>query len=413
MAGIYRTRPTADSIAPALDVPAVALGDDIFMSPGVSNSYAIATDAGRVIVNAGLIFEGPLRRSAYAAVPGPTHTIITTQGHPDHWGGIAYLREPGTDTIMHSNYRLWRDDTQRLLGFRARNTAFGFGNISKILVERIQKMDFTGIDMSFPEPTTTFDDRLELRIGGREFVLIATPGGETTDALVVWMPAERTLFTGNLFGPLFGVVPNLSTIRGDRYRDPLRYVEALDTVLDLGAERLITGHFDPIDGTDVIEEEVRAMRDAMQWVHDRTFEGMEAGKDVHTLMSEIRLPEEFDVGQWYGKTSWNVRSIWEMYAGWFHHQSTTELYDVPIRAVATDLVHAKGPDELVEAARAHLRAGRAVHALHLTETVLADGDSSSAREIAIQAHELLLADTDNFWEKAWLSTTIEKLRTQQ
>ena len=50
--------PTGRS-AVATDDPAVALGNHIWMSPGVSNSYAVATDDGRVIVNGGLFFEGP------------------------------------------------------------------------------------------------------------------------------------------------------------------------------------------------------------------------------------------------------------------------------------------------------------------------------------------------------------------
>ena len=64
----------------------------------------------------------------------------------------------------------------------------------------------------------------------------------------------------------------------------------------------------------------------MQWVHDRTVDGMNAGTDVHTLMREVRLPEHLDVGEGYGTVAWNVRAIWENYAGWFHHRSTTELY---------------------------------------------------------------------------------------
>ena len=120
-------------------------------------------------------------------------------------------------------------------------------------------------------------------------VLLSTPGGETTDALVVWLPDSKTLLSGNLFGPLFGHVPNLVTMRGDRYRDALTYVASLDVVLDLAPERLITGHFDPIEGADRIAAEVVAMRDATQWVHDRTVEGMNAGKDVHTLMSESHV----------------------------------------------------------------------------------------------------------------------------
>ena len=60
--GIYRDRPGAADLAPATGAPAIDLGQDIWMSPGVSNAYALGTDDGRVIVNAGLVFEGPLRR---------------------------------------------------------------------------------------------------------------------------------------------------------------------------------------------------------------------------------------------------------------------------------------------------------------------------------------------------------------
>ena len=160
-------------------------------------------------------------------------------------------------------------------------------------------------------------------------MLIATPGGETFDSMVVWLPESRTLFSGNLTGPLFGHVPNLVTIRGDRYRDALTYIDSLDVLLELAPRRVLTGHFDPIVGADRIAEEVAAMQEAMRWVHDRTVEGMNAGTDVHTLMREVTVPDHLDVGEGYGQTSWNVRAIWENYAGWFHHRSTTELYGVP------------------------------------------------------------------------------------
>ena len=212
--------------------------------------------------------------------------------------------------------------------------------------------------MSFTEPTATFDKSRQLTVGGRDLELLWTPGGETTDALAVWVPDDRVVFTGNLFGPLFGHVPNLVTIRGDRYRDPILYIEAADAILALRPEKLVTGHFDPIEGADRIAEELTAMRDAMQWVHDRTVEGMEAGKDVYTLMRDVTVPEHLDVGEGYGRTAWNVRAIWEMYAGWFYHRSTTELYPVAPTAVFADLVSAAGAEKLVDAARARLAAGR-------------------------------------------------------
>jgi alkyl sulfatase BDS1-like metallo-beta-lactamase superfamily hydrolase len=414
MAGIHRERPGAADLAAATGAPATPLGNDIWMSPGVSNAYAVATDEGRVVVNAGLVFEGPLHRKAFADIPGPTRAIVITQGHADHWGAVNALRDNDTDVVMHRNYRYWRDDNERLMGYRVPKTSFAFQKFTTAMLEHFKTMDPATIDFSFPEPTTTFDRRHALTVGGRAFELAWTPGGETTDSIVVWLPQDRILFSGNLFGPLFGHVPNLMTIRGDRYRDPILYIESLNTVLEYRPDKVITGHFAPIEGADRIAEEVTAMRDAMQAVHDRTIELMNSGADVYTAMRGVRVPEHLDIGEGYGKTSWNVRAIWEMYAGWFQHRSTTELYDVAPNSVATQIVNAAGADALVEAARTQVAGGRPVEALHLTDLVLtAEPAHPEARAVAAEAHDALLADTDNFWEKAWLTKSINELRTTQ
>jgi alkyl sulfatase BDS1-like metallo-beta-lactamase superfamily hydrolase len=414
MSGIHRERPGADAIAPARGDPATDLGDRIWLSPGLSNAYLIGTDDGRVLVNAGMGFEGPLHRRAFDAVDdATTRALVFTQGHYDHVGGADCLRDPDTDVIAHSSFATWRDDNERLEQFRARNAAFAWIDAILAAMAYAESLGVGAVAQARPEPTTTFDDRLEGTIGGRPLVMLATPGGETTDALVIWLPESRTLLSGNLFGPLFGHVPNLVTIRGDRYRDALQYVASLDLVLGLGVERLLTGHFDPIEGADRIAEEITAMRDATQWVHDRTVEGMNAGVDVHTLMQEIRNPPGLDVGEGYGLVAWNVRAIWETYAGWFHHRSTTELYGVPPAAVAPDLVAVAGADRLVAAAAVRLAEGEPVAALHLCDTVLAvDPDHAAARAIAIEAHEALLDGEDNFWRRAWLVRAVDRLRSE-
>lgn len=411
MPGIHRLRPGADAMAAATDTPAVDLGGDVWMSPGWSNSYLLPTDEGRVVINTGMGFEGPLHRRAYDAVDAsPVRAVLLTQGHYDHVGGIDVLKDPGSDVVAQAGFATWRDDNERLETFRSRNSAFAFMDAIIAAMDYARSVGVGAVPQGRPAPTVLVEDRLVLTIGGRRLELIATPGGETFDSMVVWLPESRTLFSGNLFGPLFGHVPNLVTIRGDRYRDALTYIASLEVVRELAPERLITGHFEPILGAAVIEEEVCALQEAMGWVHDRTVDGMNAGSDVHTLMRSTRVPDHLDVGEGYGQTKWNVRAIWENYAGWFHHRSTTELFGVAPLAVAPDLVAAAGAGALVDAAKRHLDEGRPVEALQLTDIVLAaDRSDAAAAAVAIAAHEMLLDATENFWEQAWLRRSITKL----
>lgn len=409
---LFRQRPGADAIRAATDAPAIDLGDGLWMSQGLSNSYMLCADEARIIVNCGMGFESPCHRAAFDAVDrSPVHTIILTQGHPDHFGGVDRFLEPATQVVTHANFRAVRSEFERLMAFRARNSAFAWMEKLETAFAHARRTGRHLPGQSSPDPTLTFEHELELVIGGRRLKLVATPGGETTDSLVVWLPDCRTVLTGNMLGPLFGHLPNLVTIRGDRYRDALAYVESIERVRALRPARLVTGHFDPVEGKDRIDAELCRLRDATQWVHDRTVEGMNAGRDVHSLMREIALPPELEVGEGYGKVAWNVRAIWETYAGWFHHRSTTELYGVPAEAVAADVVSAAGAPALIAAAAARLRAGQAAEAIHLTDLVLAaDPTSSAARVTAAEAHASLLAKATNFWERAWLEKRLGELR---
>jgi alkyl sulfatase BDS1-like metallo-beta-lactamase superfamily hydrolase len=406
---VYRNRPGADGMRPAAAEKAEQIAAGLWCSPGLSNAYLLTTGAGRVIINTGMGFEGPVHRANFDAVdPSPVRYIIFTQGHVDHVGGLDSVRDPDTTVVAQRNWTLWRDDNERLIPYRASRSAFAFQDTLAEGIRAIQRRLGTKhlSGQSVPVVDVDFDDTLALEVGGRRMELISVPGGETNDSLVVWLPEERICLCGNVFGPIFGHIPNLVTIRGDRYRDALTAIASVERVRDLQPELLVTGHFEPIAGADRINAELTRLRDAIQHIHDQTVAGMNAGKDVRTLMREITLPPECEVGQGYGKVAWDVRAIWENYSGWFHHESTTELYPVGFDAVAADVVELAGADALVQRARAHLAEGRPVHAIHLAELV--PPDHPGAREVLRDAHENLLADSTNFWERAWLTRQIAR-----
>jgi alkyl sulfatase BDS1-like metallo-beta-lactamase superfamily hydrolase len=412
-APLYRSRPGGFDIRPASQAGARRVHALVWVSEGLSNSYLAVTPAGRVVVNTGMGFEAPVHRRNFDAVDsGPVRYVLLTQGHVDHVGGVDLFREEGTQVIAQAGNAAQQADDARLARFRAARSSFAFADAIGRALRHLRESAGALPAQSRPTPTQTFEDHHAFELGGVRFELLATPGGETTDSMVVWLPQHGVCFAGNLFSALFGHFPNLVTIRGDRYRDALRFVASLERVLALEPELLLVGHHQPIEGRALVRAELERLRGAVLFVHDETVRGMNEGRDVWTLMREIALPPELEVGEGYGRVSWSVRAIWESYAGWFHHRSTTELYGLPAWSIHPELAElAGGPDVLAERAARRLAAGEPVAALHLCEVALsADSRHRAALTASLRAHERLEAASRNFWESAWLRRQIAALR---
>ncbi|MED5261418.1 MAG: alkyl sulfatase dimerization domain-containing protein [Myxococcota bacterium] len=411
---LYKSRP----VAPYPPTEGIErINDFILLSEGLSNSYMIETSEGNIQINAGMFFEAPIHKANYEAVAQqPTRYLVVTQGHVDHVGGTAFLRKewPGLQLIATSGNAEHQAYDGRLGRFRAERSGFAFAQtLAKTIASSNEKHGPLPAQDA-PTPDIVFDNHYAMELGGLRIELIAVPGAETNDSLIVWLPDHKICFTGNLFGCPFGHFPNLITIRGDRYRDALVCAEAVETVKALEPEMILYGHHAPVIGRELIQEELACLKGAILFVHDAVVEGMNEGKDVHTLMQEIELPSELEVGQGYGKVSWSIRAIWENYAGWFHHASTSELYSVPHSAIHADLIDmAGGPAAIVARAREKLAAGELEQAVHLLDTVLSEGNHPDAIDAMVETHERLLEASENFWLSAWLGNQISLLKARR
>jgi alkyl sulfatase BDS1-like metallo-beta-lactamase superfamily hydrolase len=149
-------------------------------------------------------------------------------------------------------------------------------------------------------------------------------------------------------------------------------------------------------------------------VHDEVVKGMNAGKDVYSLMREVKLPEELEVGESYGKLTWSIRGIYEGYAGWFDLRPET-MYETPVSAVYPDVVRlAGGPDAVARLAREKLAGGQTVEALNLTGIALAAAPSNpAALDARLQALRKLRADAKNTNEHGWLDYAMEQVKKAQ
>lgn len=385
---------------------AIERAPGVHESRGVGNSYLFTTSEGDVLVNAGTLGDARRGRALFSKVSSsPIRRIILTQSHANQYGGLEIYKTPDNTVIAQRNYPEDRRYSEALSAHYRRGSRRMFGQITGPVQDIVPTKEVS--------PDLLIDERYAFELGGRRFEILWTPGGETRSALIVWLPDERIAVVGNLFGPIFGNQPNLNTIRGDKPRSALQFIESSKTLRALQPELLLTGHED-IRGAELIEREVTRIIDAVQWVHDRTLEGMNAGVSLRTLMREIQVPPELALTEEYGKTPWNVRAIWHEYTGWFDpDRGTTELYGVPPSSVAPELAAlAGGVDRLVASARGFVTGNRPLEALHLLEIALAvEPDFKLARDAKRAALALLLDQTGgkNLWERMWIASEIRAL----
>ncbi len=403
----------AELITLPIEVDEVAPG--VFRASGVGNTFVITTSEGNVIFDTGLVIQASEQIRQLKTILGDFEPvkIVLSHSHADHVGGTRLWSGENTELIAHEEF----EEEQRYLTelnpyLHQRNRTL-FPWIPET-PRTLPGMDFRGL---IPDIRVDNDIPYSFTLGDRRFEVHATPGAEGADNVVLWLPDDKVLLTGDFFGPQFPQFPNLFTMRGEKMRKPVEYMNSIDHLLNLEIETLLPSHLEPVRGANDIRAGMIKIREAVDFVHSATVSGMNAGTSLSELMVEIRLPERLLLSETHGKVSWAVKSIWEYYATWFHFDRTSELYATPQSAVLDDLAGIIDADAALSLVREKLQRNEPEQALLLLELFEGFDTDPELMTLLMELRVEVLSQlreratvTGNDYELYWLDSELEKAR---
>jgi alkyl sulfatase BDS1-like metallo-beta-lactamase superfamily hydrolase len=172
--------------------------------------------------------------------------------------------------------------------------------------------------LGYRRPTQTWaENGLHTSIAGEPVVVYTDYSFDSNDSLILWFP-ERGACSNNHITATF---PNMVSIAGGPYRDPLPWLDGCDVILRLGAEHLLGCHGLPTSGAEAVAKRVTAFRDALQFVYDQAVRGMNRGLSPDEILEEVRLPEhlagDVNVAQSYSEWQFGLRAVYSGSLGWY------------------------------------------------------------------------------------------------
>ena len=258
----------------------------------------------------------------------PIKAIIYTHSHRDHIGGAAIFAGDMSPAIYASaNFKSDLIDAagagaMPMNSLLARTKAqFGMGLTSE---ERVhiglgpEDRPLNGLGQGFVAPTNRFADvPQDLEIDGVNLHVFPAPG-ETADHVNIWLEDEKLLFCGDNYYQAF---PNLYAIRGTAYRDFESWANTLNQLLQFPAEILVSGHGQPVFGSEDISERLTDYRDAINSVIEQAIAGMNAGLSFDEIAAQSALPDRLVEKPWliehYGSFAYAIKACCVGLMGWY------------------------------------------------------------------------------------------------
>ena len=209
----------------------------------------------------------------------PIKYVVNTHTHLDHAFGNCVFADLGATVISHSS-------DHALLAKVGAGTLANAGNYG------LKSEDMTGTRIVLP--SLYFSDRLTIDMGGETVELIRVAPSHTEGSLVVYLPKQKLLFSGDILFTDFH--PFLAD------GDFTGWQKTLDGLLAMDVERIVPGH-GPLSG----KKDLREMKEYLA-LFDSTARALAAnGMEADAIAGELvkRLPKRA-LAEWM--VGYNVKS---------------------------------------------------------------------------------------------------------
>jgi len=237
-----------------------AIRSDPFELPQEGNAVFVVTEQGVVLFDAG---GSPAMGEAIVAkvrsvTSQPITHVVLSHWHGDHMRGLQSIRAAftGVQILAHPHARdeivatqdrwLKRRVTMVPNIRRAFQAAIANGRDmsgrplipqEKAWLEKglavTEQLDRENNLTTYVVPTTTFEDRLTLHLGGREIQFFRLGNAHTAGDVILWLPREKIVATGDIVTAPIPLMPSAHT--GD-------YPAVLAQIKALGFRALVPGH---------------------------------------------------------------------------------------------------------------------------------------------------------------------------
>ena len=139
-------------------------------------------------------------------------------------------------------------------------------------------------------PTITFNDRMTIWLGKLQVDIIHAGRGHTKGDTVVWLPEERTLFSGDLVE--YGATP----YAGDaHFKD---WPETLQKLRDLKPLALVPGRGDALAGEEDVEKGIAGTQAFLGELYKAVSQSAEAGESLKQAYDKAMAALQPRYGNW-------------------------------------------------------------------------------------------------------------------